>query len=97
MGRPVVVVTHHVLEGWPREDAPFTFATDGIESAIDQAKALAGDKVAGVNSGTLARHCLNAGLLDEIYVDLVRSCSAPALSSSTNLRTLQWSLRDRYR
>jgi dihydrofolate reductase len=30
MGRPVVVVTHHVPEGWPREGAPFTFITDGI-------------------------------------------------------------------
>jgi len=39
--------------------------------AIEQAKALAGDKVVGVNGGTIARQCLNAGLLDEIYVDLV--------------------------
>lgn len=45
MGGPVVVVTHSVPEGWPRDDAPFTFVTDGIESAIDEAKALAGDKV----------------------------------------------------
>ncbi len=71
MGRPVVVLTHSVPEGWPREDAPFTFVTDGIESAIEQAKALAGDKVVGVNGGTIARQCLNAGLLDEIWVDLV--------------------------
>lgn len=71
MGRPVVVVTHNVPEGWPREDAPFTFVTDGIESAIEQAKALAGDKVVGVNGGTIARQCLDAGLLDEIWVDLV--------------------------
>jgi dihydrofolate reductase len=71
MGRPVVVVTHHVPQGWPREDAPFTFVTDGIESAIEQAKALAGDKVVGVNGGTIARQCLDAGLLDEIWVDLV--------------------------
>jgi dihydrofolate reductase len=71
MGAPVVVVTHSVPEGWPREDAPFTFVTDGIESAIEKAKALAGDKVVGVNGGTIARQCLNAGLLDEIWVDLV--------------------------
>ena len=43
MGRPVVVVTHSVPDGWPREEAPFTFATDGIESAIEKAKALAGE------------------------------------------------------
>jgi dihydrofolate reductase len=71
IGIPVVVVTHSVPEGWPRDDAPFTFVTDGIESAIEQAKALAGDKVVGVNGGTIASQCLNAGLLDEVWVDLV--------------------------
>jgi dihydrofolate reductase len=71
MGRPVVVVTHRVPEGWPREDAPFTFVTDGIESAIDRAKALAGDRAVGVNGGTMARQCLDAGLLDELWIDLV--------------------------
>ncbi|MEA2222958.1 MAG: hypothetical protein QOH83_1334 [Solirubrobacteraceae bacterium] len=71
MGVPVVVVTHSVPDGWPREDAPFTFATDGIESAVQQAKSLAGDKAVGVNGGTIARQCLDAGLLDEIWIDLV--------------------------
>jgi dihydrofolate reductase len=71
MGRPVVVVTHSVPQGWPRDGAPFTFVTDGIERAVEQAKALAGDKVVGVNGGTIARQCLEAGLLDEIWVDLV--------------------------
>jgi dihydrofolate reductase len=71
MGKPVVVVTHSVPEGWPRDDAPFTFVTDGIERAIEQAKELAGDKVVGVNGGTIASQCLDAGLLDEIWVDLV--------------------------
>jgi dihydrofolate reductase len=71
MGVPVVVVTHSVPEGWPRDGAPFTFVTDGIERAVEQAKALAGDRVVGVNGGTIARQCLEAGLLDEIWVDLV--------------------------
>jgi dihydrofolate reductase len=71
MGTPVVVVTHSVPEGWPRDDAPFSFATDGIEAAVEQAKTLAGDKVVGVNGGTIASQCLDAGLLDEIWVDLV--------------------------
>ena len=70
MGAPVVVVTHSVPEGWPREDAPFTFVTDGIERAIEVAKGLAGDKVVGVNGGTIASQCLNAGLLDEVWIDL---------------------------
>jgi dihydrofolate reductase len=48
-----------------------TFVTDGIESAIEKAREIAGDKVFGVNGGTIASRCLNAGLLDEIWVDLV--------------------------
>ncbi len=71
MGTPVVVVTHSIPAGWPREGSPFTFVTDGIESAIEQAKAIAGDKIVGVNGGTIARQCLEAGLLDEVWVDLV--------------------------
>ena len=71
IGVPLVVVTHSVPDGWPREDAPFTFVSEGIEAAIEQAKALAGGKVVGVNGGTIARQCLDAGLLDEIWVDLV--------------------------
>lgn len=71
MDKPVVVVTHGVPDGWPREGAPFTFVSDGIESAIEQARALAGDKAVGVNGGTIARQCLDARLLDEIWVDLV--------------------------
>jgi dihydrofolate reductase len=70
LDRPVVVVTHSVPDGWPREDAPFTFVTDGIEAAVAKAKEIAGDKVVGVNGGQIARQCLEAGLLDEIWVDL---------------------------
>jgi dihydrofolate reductase len=73
LDRPVVVVTHRppTPEEWPHESAPFTFVTGGIESAIDVAKSLAGDRMVGVNGGTVARQCLNAGLLDEIWIDLV--------------------------
>jgi len=73
LGKPVVVLTHTVPDGWPRDDAPFTFVTEGIERAVEVAKELAGDdgKVVGVNGGTIARQCLDAGLLDEIWVDLV--------------------------
>jgi dihydrofolate reductase len=70
MGVPVIVVTHSVPDGWPRDDAPFTFVTEGIETAIELAKKIAGDKIVGVNGGTIARQCLEAGLLDEIWVDL---------------------------
>jgi dihydrofolate reductase len=71
MGVPVVVLTHSVPDGWPRADAPFTFVTDGIERAVEEAKALAAGKAVGVNGGTIASQCLDARLLDEVWIDLV--------------------------
>jgi dihydrofolate reductase len=71
LGVPVVVLTHSVPDGWPRDDAPFTFVSEGIERAIEVAKELAGDKAVGLNSGTIASQALDAGLVDEIWVDLV--------------------------
>ncbi len=68
---PVVVVTHTVPTEWVDEhpDAPFFFVTDGVGSAIASAQQLAGDRV--VAGGTIARQCLELGLLDEVAVDLV--------------------------
>jgi dihydrofolate reductase len=70
MGVPVVVLTHSVPEGWEREGEWFTFA-DSLESAVEIATRLAGDKIVGVNGGAIASQCLDAGLLDEVWVDLV--------------------------
>jgi dihydrofolate reductase len=71
LGVPVFVVTHTVPEGWPRDDAPFTFVTGGVESAVAQAKAVADDRIVAVASPNIAQQCLDAGLLDGIGVDLV--------------------------
>ncbi|MEV4390282.1 dihydrofolate reductase family protein [Micromonospora sp. NPDC049580] len=71
MDVPVVVVTHTVPQGWEPANDSFVFVTDGIASAIDRAKALAGDKEVGVNGGTIAAQVVAAGLLDEVHVDLV--------------------------
>lgn len=70
-GVPVFVVTHTVPEGWPRDGVPFTFVTEGVERAVTQAKEVAGDKIVAVASANITQQCLNAGLLDEIAVDLV--------------------------
>ena len=67
---PVFVLTHH-----PRErieftnGASFTFVTDGIESALEQARAAAGDKDVGISGGAqVAQQYLAAGLLDELQL-----------------------------
>lgn len=70
-GVPAFVVTHQVPEGWPRSDSTVHFVTDGLESAVAQAKAAAGDKIVGMHGADTIRQCLDAGLLDEIRVDLV--------------------------
>ncbi|MGZ3675885.1 MAG: dihydrofolate reductase family protein, partial [Ktedonobacterales bacterium] len=44
---------------------------EGIESAVAQAKSVAGDKITSVASANIAQQCLNAGLLDAIAVDLI--------------------------
>jgi len=47
-----------------------TLVTEGVESAVAQAMVVARDKVVSVASANIAQQCLNAGLLDEIRVDL---------------------------
>jgi dihydrofolate reductase len=70
-GVPVVVVSHSVPDGWPRDDAPFTFVTAGVEAAVAHAKQLAGDKGVSVAGPNVAQQCLNLGLLDEVRIELV--------------------------
>lgn len=70
---PVVVVTHKVPTDWveAHPDAPFSFVTDGVEAAVARAQEIAGDRVVAVTGGTIARQCLELGLLDQVAVDLV--------------------------
>ncbi|GLY07816.1 dihydrofolate reductase family protein [Actinoplanes sp. NBRC 101535] len=70
-GRAFVMTHREPPADWPAERlAPFTFVPDGVESAINQAKA-AGDGNVSVSGPAVAQQCLNAGLLDEIRIDLV--------------------------
>jgi dihydrofolate reductase len=72
LGVPVFVVTHSIPDGWPRDDAPFTFVTDGgVERAVAEASAVAGDRVVGVAGPNVVQQCLAAGLLDEVWIDRV--------------------------
>ena len=67
---PAFVLTHQIPTGWPRANSTVHFVTDGIESAVKQAKAAAAGKAVGVHGADTIQQCLNAGLLDEIHVDL---------------------------
>jgi dihydrofolate reductase len=70
-GIPTIVVTHAVPQEWAKAGSPFTFITDGVESAVELAKQAAGGKDVGVSGVSIIQQCLMAGLLDEIYIDLV--------------------------
>src|SRR2546423_13360766 len=67
---PAFVVTHKVPAGWPRPNSTVHFVTDGLESAVKQAKAAAGRKSVAVHGADTIQQLLNAGLLDEIAVDV---------------------------
>ena len=67
---PAFVVTHHVPDGWPRPGSTVQFVTDGIESAVARAKSAAAPKSVGVHGAQTIQQCLDAGLLDEIHIDL---------------------------
>jgi dihydrofolate reductase len=58
------IVTHTVPQEWVYKGSPFTFVTDGVESAVAQAKQAAGEKNVGISSASIAQQCLQADLLD---------------------------------
>lgn len=68
---PAFIVTHTIPQEWVQEGSPFTFVTEGVESAIYQAKQAAGDKDVVVSTASLLQQCLRAGLMDEIYLSVV--------------------------
>jgi dihydrofolate reductase len=70
---PVFILTHHAREPVTKQGGTtFTFVTDGIEAALDQARAAAGDRDVLVAGGADAiQQSLRAGLLDELQIHLV--------------------------
>ena len=71
VGVPVIVVTHEVPDGWPRENSSVSFDTAGIESAMATAGKIAGNKVIALGSPSIIQQCLALGLVDRIQVKLV--------------------------
>ena len=72
---PIFVVTHNapaqVAKG-ENDKLSFTFVTDGVESAVKQAKAAAGDKdVTIVGGANVIQKALEAGLIDELNIDIM--------------------------
>lgn len=72
---PIFVLTHHLPAQMARgvnDRLTVTFVTDGVEKALEQAQAAAGDKqVTVVGGAQTAQQCLRAGLVDEIHIGIV--------------------------
>jgi dihydrofolate reductase len=70
--KPVFVLTHHVREPLTLSDTTFTFVTDGIESALQQAREAAAHKDVFVGGGAnVINQYLAAGLVDELELHVV--------------------------
>lgn len=70
MGVPAYIVTHDPPADWPA-DSSIHFVTDGIESAVEQARAAAAGRDVGVATPSTVRQTLDAGLLDELQINLI--------------------------
>jgi dihydrofolate reductase len=67
---PVFVVTHHAREPVPMEGGTtFTFVTEGVEAAVEQARDAADEKQVHVSGGgNVVQQALSAGLVDELQL-----------------------------
>lgn len=71
---PIFILTHTPPHKRPEENdqLTFTFVTDGMHSAIAQAKVSAGHKdVTVIRGASTVQQCLSAGLADEIDIDIM--------------------------
>jgi dihydrofolate reductase len=91
-GGPCFIVTHSVPPEWIKAGSPFTFVTDGVASAIQQAKQAAGGKNVSVSSASIVQQCLQLGLLDEIQLDLVPVLLGSGVQLFGNLGLEQFAL-----
>lgn len=70
--KPCFVVTHEAREELTRGATTFRFVTDGVPSAVEQARAAArGSRVTVMGGASVAQQCVEAGLIDEMQIHLV--------------------------
>jgi dihydrofolate reductase len=87
---PIFVLTHTPPEKYPKgnDKLSITFVTDGIESAVSQAKEAAGDKMVQVIGGaSTIQQALNSGLCDELGIDIMPVLLGKGLRLFENIDT----------
>ncbi len=87
---PLFILTHKIPEKYPagNDKLTLTFITDGIESAISQAKKAAGDKLVQIIGGaSTIQQALNSGLCDELGIDIMPVLLGKGLRLFENIDT----------
>ena len=86
---PIFVLTHTPPAKYPKGNSrlSFTFVTDGIVSAIAQAKKAADNKDVQVIGASTLQQCLNAGLCDELQIDIMPVLLGKGLRLFENIDT----------
>ncbi|MEU4016148.1 dihydrofolate reductase family protein [Microbacterium sp. NPDC028030] len=67
---PVYLMTHTAHEPIERDGIVYTFVVDDIAKAVETAMQAAGDKWVSLLGGSIARQCLQLGLVDELHLDV---------------------------
>jgi len=87
---PIFVLTHTPPAKYPKgnDKLSFTFVTDGIQSAVSQAKKAAGSKIVQVIGGAdTIQQCLNSGQCDELLIDVMPVLQGNGLKLFENIDT----------
>jgi dihydrofolate reductase len=92
-GMPVFVLTHEPTDQVTKGETTFVFVTDGIETALDQARKAAGDKNVSVGGGaSTIQQFVNAGLVDELQLHIVPFLLGDGLRLLDNVKPEQLEL-----
>ena len=70
-GVPVYLMTHRPRPPIEKDGVTYTFVVDDVAQAVATAEEAAGDRLVSVLGGSIARQCLQLGLVDEIHLDVV--------------------------
>jgi len=87
---PLFILTHTPPEKFPpgNEKLTITFITDGVESAIGQAKQVTSDKIVQIIGGAdTIQQCLSSGLCDELEIDVMPILLGDGLRLFENIYT----------
>jgi dihydrofolate reductase len=97
VGTPPFFVVTHSPPAQVRLGLRFTFVTEGMEAAIDQARGASGDKdVVVMGGGDVVRQCVDARLIDELKIHLapiVLGAGTPLFVGSGRRELVQRSVR----